>query len=67
MLANKLVYNGFLSFNFGGSSVKTWPYINDDEPFLELVNKTYADKDLHVWEPAAPLPSVPDAPGDLGI
>lgn len=42
------------------------PYAQDNEPFLQLVDKTYSDADLYEWEPAPPVPSDPNEPGYMG-
>lgn len=45
---------------------KDWTYAKDDEPFLQLVPKTYSDSDLYEWESAPPVPSDPNEPGYMG-
>lgn len=42
------------------------PYARDDEPFLELVPRSYPPEMLHEWEPASPVHGNPDEPGYMG-
>lgn len=43
------------------------PYARNDEPFLQLVNRTYPDDELHEWEPMSPVPGKPGEPGYMGM
>lgn len=50
-----------------GREEKTITYGEFDfDEFADLVNRTYDAKDLYKWTPTKPMPSDPDAPGNLG-
>lgn len=43
------------------------PYAHDDEPFLELVDRTYRNDELFEWEPPSPVRGDPREHGFMGI
>lgn len=42
------------------------PYAHDDEPFLQLVDRTYRDDQLHEWEPPSAVQADPESLGYMG-
>lgn len=67
-MANRLIYKFFSTENSSVDDEDSLVQYNefDKDEFVDLISRTYEEKDLVKWLPAPVMPSDPDAPGNLG-